>query len=65
MVGPHLGLLVDVFVGYGLTFVGSLIGLAWGVASGLLVGYIGARLYNLIAGCREKWSFREDGRKRG
>jgi hypothetical protein len=45
-VGPHLALLGWFFVGYRVTFVGSLIGLGYGFVAGFLAGYILARLYN-------------------
>ena len=41
-------------VGYRVTFVGSLIGLAYGFVCGLTVGYFGAVIYNWIADLREK-----------
>ena len=54
VVGPHLSLLGQYFVGYRVTFVGSLIGLAYGFVCGLTVGYFGAVIYNWIADLREK-----------
>jgi hypothetical protein len=45
-VGPHLGLLGQFFVGYRVTFVGSVIGLAYGFVTGFLTGYLAATLYN-------------------
>lgn len=49
VVGPHLGLLGQVFIGYRVTFVGSLIGFAYAAACGFAMGYVGARLYNFVA----------------
>jgi hypothetical protein len=44
VVGPHLGLLGQFFIGYSVTFTGSLIGAAYffviGYVSGLLIGWI-------------------------
>lgn len=49
VVGPHLALLSQVFVGYSVTFTGSLVGFAYATACGFVAGYLGARLYNLVA----------------
>lgn len=49
VVGPHLALLNQVFIGYDVSFVGSLIGFAYAFVGGTIVGYLGARIYNLIA----------------
>jgi len=51
-VGPHLALLGQFFLGYRVSFLGSLIGLAYGFASGLLIVSSGAFLYNWMAGLR-------------
>jgi hypothetical protein len=53
VVGPHLALLGQFFIGYEVSFVGSLIGLAYGFAAGFLVGYSVSHMYNWIAGRRE------------
>jgi hypothetical protein len=45
-VGPHLALLGQYFIGYRVTFTGSLIGLAYGFATGFVGGYAVARIYN-------------------
>jgi hypothetical protein len=45
-VGPHLSLLGQFFVGYQVTFVGSLIGLCYGFATGFIAGYLATTLYN-------------------
>jgi hypothetical protein len=50
VVGPHLALLGQVFIGYKVTFIGSLIGAAYTFVTGTLVGYGAAKVYNLIAG---------------
>jgi len=52
VVGPHLGLLGQFFVGYRVTFLGSFIGLAYGFVSGFLAGYFVATVYNLIVARR-------------
>lgn len=54
VVGPHLSLLGQFFVGYRVTFVGSLVGFAYGAVGGFAVGYFVARTYNVIAEQRER-----------
>ncbi len=53
VVGPHLSLLNQVFIGYSVTFVGSFIGLAYGFVFGFGVGYFIAWTYNRAADWRE------------
>jgi hypothetical protein len=48
VVGPHLALLRNFFPYYSVTFLGSIVGLAWGFVSGYLVGFIIASIYNLV-----------------
>ena len=48
-VGPHLGLLGQYLVGYSVTWVGSVIGLAYGLVVGGVAGWSVATLYNTIA----------------
>ena len=52
MIGPHLALLNEVFIGFRVTWGGSVIGFAYGGATGFVAGYCGAVLYNWIAGFR-------------
>lgn len=52
VVGPHLALLSQFFVGYDVTFAGSLVGFAWGFAYGFLVGYGVSAVYNRIVTLR-------------
>jgi hypothetical protein len=52
VVGPHLGLLAQFFPGYRVTFLGSLVGLAYGFVTGFIGGYFLAVVYNLLAGRR-------------
>jgi len=54
VVGPHLALLGQFFIGYRVTFVGSLIGLGYGFVLGFGVGYGVARMYNWFADVRER-----------
>jgi hypothetical protein len=58
VVGPHLALLGQFFIGYRVTFVGSLVGFAYAFVLGFVVGYGVARMYNLIAGWRDGLRFR-------
>ena len=53
VVGPHLSLLSQYFIGYRVSFLGSLIGLAYGFTTGFVGGYGVARLYNWIVDLRE------------
>jgi hypothetical protein len=53
VVGPHLALLGQFFIGYRVTVLGGFIGLAYGFATGFLVGFVVTTLYNWIAGLRE------------
>ena len=53
-VGPHLALLGQFFIGYRVTFTGSIIGFLYGFGFGFLVGYMIAGLYNWMANFREK-----------
>lgn len=53
-VGPHLELLNQVFIGYHVTFLGSLIGFAYALVSGGIIGYCGAKVYNWIAALNQR-----------
>ena len=53
VVGPHLSLLSQFFIGYRVTFVGSIIGFAYGFIFGFLTGYLVARMNNWLADLRE------------
>jgi hypothetical protein len=53
VVGPHLGLLGQFFIGYRVTFVGSLIGAAYGFVCGFVVGAFVAKMYNWLVDLRE------------
>jgi len=45
-VGPHLGLWGQYFIGYSVTWLGSLVGLCYGFAVGFIVGWLLASLRN-------------------
>lgn len=51
-VGPHLQLLGQYFIGYRVTFFGSLIGAGYGFAVGTLCGGAIGWIYNRIASMR-------------
>jgi len=48
VVGPTLSLLGQYFIGYKVTFVGSLVGFVWAFAVGALVGWLIGLCYNWI-----------------
>jgi len=50
--GPHLQLLGNYFVGYSVTWTGSLIGLFYGALTGGIVGWVVAKVYNLVVRIR-------------
>lgn len=54
VVGPHLSLLGQFFIGYRVTFVGSLIGFAYGFGCGFIAGSLFSRIYNWFAQMREE-----------
>jgi hypothetical protein len=53
VVGPHLALLSQFFIGYRVTFLGSLIGFAYAFICGFACGYFVARIYNWLADLTE------------
>ena len=54
VVGPHLALLNQFFIGYRVTFAGSFVGLAYGIVVGFIAGYSVARIYNWLVELRDK-----------
>jgi hypothetical protein len=54
VVGPNLALLGQFFIGYRVTFVGSLIGFVYGFAGGFVAGYLVAGLYNWLVELKER-----------
>jgi hypothetical protein len=60
VVGPHLALLDQFFIGFRVTFMGSLIGFAYGFLGGFVAGYGVAILYNWLVELQER-----RGRERG
>lgn len=53
-VGPHLSLLGQYFIGYRVTFAGSLIGAAYAFVAGYLSGRIIGTVYNRVADMRQR-----------
>jgi hypothetical protein len=51
-VGKHLGLLVNYFPGYSVTWKGAVIGIVYGTLIGALVGWLVSWVYNLVAARR-------------
>ena len=49
VVGPHLQLLGQVFLGYRVTFIGSVVGFGYGFAFGTLTGSVIGWVYNKLA----------------
>ena len=54
VVGPHLSLLRQFFIGYKVSFVGSLIGFGWGFAVGFALGFFVSASYNWLADLRQR-----------
>ena len=54
VVGPHLALLGQFFIGYQVTFVGSLIGFTYAFVTGFVIGYGVTSTYNYLAHLRER-----------
>ena len=52
VVGPHLRLLSQFFIGYRVSFLGSIIGFAYGFAVGSIGGALIGWIYNKIADLR-------------
>jgi hypothetical protein len=53
IVGPHIQLLSQFFIGYRVSFLGSIIGFAYGFAVGTLSGSLIGWIYNRIVGYRK------------
>lgn len=54
VVGPHLELLNQFFIGYSVTFVGSLIGFVYAFVTGYVTGFIIASIYNFVVWLKNK-----------
>jgi hypothetical protein len=53
VVGPHLALLGQFFIGYRVSFVGSLIGFGYGLVCGFVGGFVAAWIHNRVVTYRE------------
>jgi hypothetical protein len=53
VVGPHLLLLSQFFIGYKMTFVGSVIGFGYATVCGFVIGFCFAGMYNWFVSLRE------------
>lgn len=53
-VGPHLGLLGQFFIGYSVTFRGSLIGMAYGFVTGYIAGWVIAWIYGQVVALKSR-----------
>ena len=51
--GQHLQLLSNYFVGYSVTWPGAFIGLLYGAVTGGLIGWVIARIYNIMTNARK------------
>ena len=60
-VGPHLALLGQVFLGYRVSFAGSLIGATYAFGAGWAAGYSGAGIYNVVAAFQSRGNSRPAG----
>jgi len=56
VVGPHLSLLSQFFVGYRVTFLGSLVGFVYAFILGFIAGYGIAFIYNWFVDLKERRS---------
>ena len=54
VVGPHLRLLRQYFIGYEVTFLGSLIGFAYAFVFGFLAGFVVSVVYNSVVRRRSR-----------
>ena len=52
VIGPHLALLGQYFIGYRVTFLGSLVGFAYAFVVGAVTGWLLSLIYNRVAGIR-------------
>ena len=52
IVGPNLSLLGQFFIGYEVTWLGSIIGFLYGFVLGFSIGFLQANIYNWIANKR-------------
>ena len=53
-VGQHLQLLSQYFIGYSVTWWGSVVGLFYGAVVGGIIGWSVSTIYNAVVGVRQK-----------
>lgn len=53
-VGQHLGLLAHYFIGYSVTWTGSVVGLFYGALVGGIFGWSIGRIYNAVVSIRHR-----------
>lgn len=53
VVGPTLSLLGQIFIGYKVTFLGSLVGFLYAFVTGFVFGYFIAAVYNWVVDLRD------------
>ena len=56
VIGPHLALLGQYFIGYRVTFFGSLVGFAYGFIFGFAGGYLVSIMYNWLVERKDRQS---------
>jgi hypothetical protein len=49
VIGPHLALLSQYFIGYRVSFIGSIVGFIYSFVLGMLTGWLISRIYNWVA----------------
>jgi hypothetical protein len=54
VIGPHLSLLGQYFIGYRVTVLGSLVGFAWGFVVGFGLGFFVTATYNWLTDLRHR-----------
>jgi membrane protein YqaA with SNARE-associated domain len=54
-VGVHLQLLRHYFIGYSVTWTGSVVGFVYGALLGGVVGWIIGNIYNRVVRLRQRW----------
>jgi hypothetical protein len=52
--GEHLQLLANYFIGYSVSWAGSLVGFFYGALTGGIIGWMVGTIYNIVVGLRFK-----------
>jgi hypothetical protein len=53
-VGAHLRLIGHYFIGYSVTWKGSIVGLIYGAVIGGIAGWVIGKIYNIVVGMRKR-----------